>query len=334
MTFSSVFCADALRFGDIAVLHHLLEDVPPAGFVPFLHDHSAVGFGDLKVLVVIERLVLRRVLDDGGEAGAFDEVELGDVLAEIVVRRGLDAGAVVAEVDDVAICLEDLLLALNLFEVQGAEDLGDLALDGNVVLARDVLDELLGDGGTAARLPGDHVVDRAGGSVPVDAVVGLKALVLDRDERAVEVERDLAVRDGDRRLRTGQAHIRELDWRSDAVDAVLLVGVAHVIEPRGGVPVDGDDGRGVDFKVEIVIDIDREDGSDDDPGDQADQENGEQDIEEIGKDAENDFSDDSEDVQYFPAPVDLLAGGFVHFGEFDLSETVMGILYASNLNHA
>ena len=42
-----------------------------------------------------------------------------------------------------------ILLGVVLGEAQGPDDLGNLALDGGLVIAGDVLDELLGDGGAA-----------------------------------------------------------------------------------------------------------------------------------------------------------------------------------------
>ena len=55
---------------------------------------------------------------------------------------GLHAPAAFAEVDGVEIPFDDLALVVFLFKLQRAEDLGELALDGDFVFAGQVFDQL------------------------------------------------------------------------------------------------------------------------------------------------------------------------------------------------
>ena len=84
-----------------------------------------------------------------------------------------------AEVDLVEVVGEDILLAVFCVKVQGPEDLPQLALDGDFLFFGDVAHHLLGDGGTALGIPpGGAVEGGPGGAVPVHALVGPEAVVL------------------------------------------------------------------------------------------------------------------------------------------------------------
>ena len=136
---------------------------------------------------------------DADDGGALGHGEVLDVLAEVGLRGGLHAPAALSEVDGVEVPLHDLPLVVLLFELERAEDLGELALDGDLVFAGEVFDKLLGDGGAAvARLhAGEHLHEGARGAVPVDALVVIEALVLDGDEGLFHIPGDLVVIDPD-----------------------------------------------------------------------------------------------------------------------------------------
>ena len=150
---------------DVALLVHLPQD----GFLPFL-----------VVLLVIEGVIIGGQIGNAHDGGALGHGQVLGVLAEIGLGRGLHAVAALAEVHRVEIPFHDLLLVVLLFQLQGAEDFRQLTLDGHIVLAGQVLDQLLGDGGTAITGIhfGEHGDKGAGGAVPVNALVLIKALVL------------------------------------------------------------------------------------------------------------------------------------------------------------
>ena len=173
-----------LGLGDVALVIHLVEDPDTA----------------LAVLLLIdEGVVLRGHVRDADDAGALGQRELIRRLAEVGVRGGVDAVAALTEVDLVEIVLHDLLLGVLLLELQRLEDLQQLALHGDVVLLGGVLDELLRDGRAAEVVlhAEEHVHKRARGAVPVDALVLIKALVLDGDGRVLDVLRDVLIVDPD-----------------------------------------------------------------------------------------------------------------------------------------
>ena len=72
--------------------------------------------------------------------------------------------------------------------IQGAEDLGDLSLDGGLIIIGQVFNELLGDGGAALDIAaGKHAHHRLGGTPPVHAVVLPEPAVLDGHGGVLEV---------------------------------------------------------------------------------------------------------------------------------------------------
>lgn len=164
-----------LLVGEVALLVHREEDVLLAAFVRLGMGQRVIGAG--------------RVGDADDRRGLGDR-QLADVLAEIGVRGGLHAVGAVVEVDGVQIGLQDLILGVAFFQVEGAEDFLHLAFDTHLVVAGDVFDKLLVDG-RAAGLGGidrdEHVDERAEGALPVDALVRPEALVLDGDNRLLHV---------------------------------------------------------------------------------------------------------------------------------------------------
>ena len=159
---------------DVALVVHLLED----DLLPVL-----VGLG------VEIGVVGAGVVGDADDAGTFRRRQLALVLAEILQGGGLDAVAAVAEKDRVEIPFDDLLFCIGLFQLQGAEDLRQLALDGEVVVVGHVFQQLLGEGGAAehvVRVAEEHGVESAEGAEPVHAVVVIEAVVLDGDGGLLE----------------------------------------------------------------------------------------------------------------------------------------------------
>ena len=142
-----------------------------------------------------ERPVHGRVVGDGDEAGALRQIQLLHVLAEVVLGRRLDAVAALAQIDGIEIHLQDGLLGVLLLKLQCPEDLRDLPLDGALVVPRQVLQQLLGNGGPAVGVGGvgEHVHRGADGAPPVHAVVLEEALVLDGHRRLPQLLREVRI---------------------------------------------------------------------------------------------------------------------------------------------
>ena len=160
----------------------------------------------LVVLFVIEGIVVGRHVGDADDRGGFGEREILDVLAEIGLCRGLHAVAALTEVDRVQVPLHDLLLVVLLLELQRAEDFTQLALDRHLVASGQVFDELLRDCRAAeVRLHlGEHLDEGAGGTVPVYALVLVKALVLNGDEGVLHIFGDILIIDPDALILPGE----------------------------------------------------------------------------------------------------------------------------------
>ena len=182
-----------LVLGDVALLVHLIQD----------RDAALAVF-----LLVDEGVILRRRVRDADDAGALRERELVRGLAEVGVRRGIDAVAALTEIDLVEVVLHDLFLGVFLLQLQRLEDLEQFSLDGDIVLLRGVLDQLLRDRRAAEVVlhAEEHVHEGARGAVPVDALVLIEALVLDGDGRVFDVLRDILIVDPDAVFRAGELH--------------------------------------------------------------------------------------------------------------------------------
>ena len=166
-----------LRLGDLLLLEHLAQDDLLAVLVPLLavpqlalgvfHPGGGVG------------AVLGGVVGDGNKAGALGQGQIGGGLAEILFGGRSHALTAAAQGDDVEVELQNDILIILGVHIQRPEDLGDLTLDGGLVVIGQVFDELLGDGGAALDVSaGEHAEHRLGGAPPVHAVVGPEPPVL------------------------------------------------------------------------------------------------------------------------------------------------------------
>ncbi len=234
---------------DVALLVHLAQD----DLLPLL-----------VVLLVIEGIVVSGLVGDADDGGRLGQRQLRHVLAEVGVRRRLHAVAALSEVHGVEIPFHDLLLVVLLLQLQRAEDLGQLALDRDLVLAGQVLDELLGDGGAAGAglHAGEHLHEGTGGAVPVHALVLVEALVLDGDQRLLHIFGDL------------------VDIRPDAL--VVAHQGLELLPLAGGVLVPDGAGLGelvvlqrqVHVRGQEVLHIVGEDAGEQEPRDQQNQQEG------------------------------------------------------------
>ena len=168
-----------LGLGDIPLGVHLIQHVVAA-----LDELLGVRGG----------VVLRRVLRDGGERRALGQGQILDMLAEILNGAGLHTVDDAGQRDRVQVRLKDGLLAVLVVQTQRTEDLAHLTHVVLLAIAGQVLDELLLQRGrTAVRAPdavaGESVQRRADGALEVDAGLGAEVLVLDGDDRVLQILR-------------------------------------------------------------------------------------------------------------------------------------------------
>jgi hypothetical protein len=189
---------------DVALLEHALENEVPA------------GLGGLRVLQRVERA--RRLHDAGQQrasaaragrrtCGARATRKPGGWGLEVRRGGGLDPVGAVAEVDRVEVVAQDPLLGPLVRDLVGQRRLAQLVEQRALLLGgeRD-LDELLRDRGAALDgLLGAHVLPQgARDAAQVDAVVGVEAAILDRDDRLLHHRRDVRGLDHDAALVAGQ----------------------------------------------------------------------------------------------------------------------------------
>ena len=142
----------------------------------------------LRGIVVPARVVAVGVSDGARQRRAFAKRQLGYFLAEVVHRGHLDAIVTAAQVDDVQVLQEDIVLGYLLLQLQGKVGFLQFALVVLVGGEHGQLDQLLCDGGAALHVVIQKVRDqRAGDALDVHAVVRAEALVLDGDDRVFQV---------------------------------------------------------------------------------------------------------------------------------------------------
>ena len=173
----------------IALLGHPVEDVVAA-----LEGPLGIRVGRID----------RRPAEDPRDERRFLETEVRDALAEIEVRGRLDAVGAVAEVELVAVQLEDPLLGILLLDAAGDEHLLELPPDGLLGIEEQLAGQLLGDGapalGAAERAapdPDDVLLERPDDAHVIDALVRIEPGVLGGDDGLLQDVGNARVRDFD-----------------------------------------------------------------------------------------------------------------------------------------
>ena len=169
--------------------------------------------------------VLAGVVGDADQAGALGQRQLAGTLAEIGAGRRLHAVAGLTQADTVQVCLQDLVLVIALLQLQRPVDLRHLTLDGDLIIAGDVFDQLLGDGGATLHAPAQQSAENgAHGTPEVHAVVLFKAFVLNGHGSVLQVLGD--------RVQTAPDPVLTVTVEGLIHDPLLGLGV-QIVQLRG-----------------------------------------------------------------------------------------------------
>ncbi len=203
-----------LRGGDVAALDHAVQ---------------YVALAIARQREIRERRVHGRRGHHAGEHGGLGERKFIDATPEIGVRGRFDAVGARAEVDDVEIALEDLVLRVVALDLDGEQRLLHLARDRDLVGEEQPARELLRDRGRTLKLLMREVRKRrAHDPADVDAVVVVEIVILVRDERVAHHDRDARDRNPDAVLLVERGEQRSVA-RVDACRARGLV-VGHAAD--------------------------------------------------------------------------------------------------------
>ena len=138
---------------------------------------------------MVERVILRGVFGDAGQDCTLGQVQFLQVFSEIGSGSRIDAIGALAQIDEVEVHLQNAVFvpAQVLFQLQGAENFVELALDRIIVLIGQVFNQLLRDRRTAAFRAGDPVEHTLRSTAPVHALMFIKALILNSNKSILQV---------------------------------------------------------------------------------------------------------------------------------------------------
>ena len=140
-------------------------------------------------------VVLGGVLGDAGNQSALGQGTLCNALSEVGLGCRLYPFVLSAVVHHVEIGLQNLLLGVLLLHIQSGKDLSNLTQNTHLVFLGDVLDKLLGQGGTAPAASGKQLDHSARRIPPVHAFMLAEPVVLNGNLRCLHIGRDVAQRD-------------------------------------------------------------------------------------------------------------------------------------------
>ena len=138
---------------------------------------------------IVDGVVAAGVADERSQKCSLPPSQIGGIQPPVHLGRGLHAVGALAEVHRVQVQVEDLVLFHLPLKALGHGHLLELALGLHLVAHHQVLDELLGDGGTAlGDAPGSHVLESGPEHrAEVDAGVQVEVLILDGNHRVLHL---------------------------------------------------------------------------------------------------------------------------------------------------
>ncbi len=163
--------------GQIALLIHLFQHielpdtVPPRAVPLFPSEHiDVIGMG----------IVEGGVVGNADQACALGHGQVLQLLAEILRGGALHAVAAPSQVDTVQVLLHNHVFIIVPFADLGTENLHDLPLNGDALVAGGVFHQLLGDGGAAELVAAaeEHVEAGLHRGDPVHALMLVEPLIL------------------------------------------------------------------------------------------------------------------------------------------------------------
>ena len=135
-------------------------------------------------------IIVIRVIGHPGEHRAFPQGQFPQGFAEIALRRHLNPVIVLPEVDGVQVALQDLLLVVFVFQLHRQPGFLDLPLIADLGGKQGILDQLLGNGGSALQAAGGQVIDKgADDPLQIHAGMAVKPGVLHGDEGVAQIDR-------------------------------------------------------------------------------------------------------------------------------------------------
>ena len=281
----------ALGLGDIAVFQHLIQHQITAPDVVIRITHRIVGVGGV---------------NNSYQRSTFGQRQLRNVFAEEIVGRRLDTAAIVGEIHDVEVHLQNLFFTLVLIQIDRAENLLNLTLDAHLIVAGQVLDQLLSNGRRTSYIlkSEEEVENRLARTENIHAVVLVESVILDSDQRFAEVRIlfQLGVRHPQTVLGGIDTLILQLHGSTRPVLPVLRRFVIHIIDTSRRIGIGLEKQGGIYGGIDIVFHIDREYRSDDYARNQTDQHDGQKNIQHVGQQPQKHFTNNSNGFHGFPAP--------------------------------
>ena len=177
--------------GDPAFLFHDPEGILLADTVPLRTGHH--------FSVVLKRFGIRiedrRIVGNADQTGTFRSCQILQLFTEVGGSSGLNAVTALAHIDGIEIPFHDHIFIVTALELLGPEDLQNLPLHSDTVFFRQILDQLLGNGGTAklGTAAKEHIGAGLHRCDPVHTLMLVKTLVLDGDSRIDQILGDLLI---------------------------------------------------------------------------------------------------------------------------------------------
>ena len=172
-------CSSALFISNIPLVAHQSQNMVAA-----LEQIFRVG----------SRVKALGILGDGSQLGAFGQAQFLHALAKILLRAGFHAIDGAGQRDGIEVSFQDGFLAVAVAKAQRAENLAHLTQNVLFTITGQVFDQLLLQRGSALlgakqRVSGKFVQGSGNGALDVDAGLAAKILILNGDDRVLQVFR-------------------------------------------------------------------------------------------------------------------------------------------------
>ena len=163
---------------------------------PVVRHRGKIRFPVAAGIEIPPGVVIVRIVGHARQHRALAQGQLLQFLAEEAFRRDLDTVVAFTKVDGIQVGFQDFILGIPGLQLQGQVRFLDLPLVALLRRKQRVLDQLLGNRGTALGAGCGQVGNkRAGNPLDVHAVMGIEPRVLHRDKRVAQALRHSIQRD-------------------------------------------------------------------------------------------------------------------------------------------
>jgi len=137
------------------------------------------------------------IVGDADQRGTFCQTQIFHIFAKVDLRCCLHSIAPLSQRNDIEIPLQDIILGILLFKLQRTEDLQQFSAHSDLIIVRQIFNQLLRNGGSAVKglVSQKQIYTGSGRAQPIHTGVIDKALILNGNTGVFQIGGNVLIAD-------------------------------------------------------------------------------------------------------------------------------------------